>query len=620
MTNRNPILAVPVFLGLFALRLLSASPVDAAAAGSDTAVLRGRVTDAATGRPTACTVTITDSAGSIVTENEAFKGGFRCNGAFEKRLPAGRTRIRVTRGFESRVVEKEILLQPGSVTNINFKLEQPINLRARGWYAGDSHAHMIHGERTLPVDFGFVALTARAEDLHYLSLTHAWQMSDPTPERLDAELARHSTPTCVLTWNIESPKNYYKGDAGRCLGHCWSVGMRGRTAEGLDVIPLLLRASAADYESSKPTFANFETHQLIRAQGGAVFYSHPMRWWMGPWGGQGGYPKQDNMRVSNMAVELPLDTLLGPTYDGLDVLTSSGEPGANNNAFELWAMLLNHGYRVAATASSDACFDRPGGGVPGSARTYTHLDEPFSLSAVSRATAAGHTFVTTGPLLLADVDALPPGSAFLSDGKEHVLHIEAYASGKAPSGLRQVEILRNGKPFQTETFTPTRSSWQTNLVLRETESAWYCVRTSSDNAHHGRAISGAFFFDPAPHLPPPAAVCRIRVHIADASDGKPLDATLTEITAFASAAPRAGTQHAVTGGQGVLETPGTVRLRAEVPGYEPLTLSPVLDSPALMEMLTRLEDKDLLAWETFERIRALLANIELIFNMKRSVR
>jgi hypothetical protein len=39
-----------------------------------------------------------------------------------------------------------------------------------------------------------------------------------------------------------------------------------------------------------------------------------------------------------------------------------------------------------------------------------------------------------------------------------------------------------------------------------------------------------------------------------------------------------------------------------------------------MEMLTRLEDKDLLAWETFERIRALLANIELTFNMKRSVR
>ena len=27
------------------------------------------------------------------------------------------------------------------------------------------------------------------------------------------------------------------------------------------------------------------------------------------------------MRVSNMAVELPLDTLIGPTFDGLDVIT-----------------------------------------------------------------------------------------------------------------------------------------------------------------------------------------------------------------------------------------------------------------------------------------------------------
>jgi len=45
---------------------------------------------------------------------------------------------------------------------------------------------------------------------------------------------------------------------------------------------------------------------------------------------------------------------------------------------ELWALLLNHGYRLAATASSDACFDRPGGGVPGSARTYTYLPNGFS--------------------------------------------------------------------------------------------------------------------------------------------------------------------------------------------------------------------------------------------------
>jgi hypothetical protein len=164
---------------------------------------------------------------------------------------------------------------------VAFVLRRRVDLRKRGWYAGDSHVHMLHGERTVPVGFDFVALTARAEDLQYLSLAQSWIVEPATPEALEAELQPRSTRDCLLTWNLEAPKNYYKGDAGRCLGHCWSLGMRGRTAKGLDAIQLLLEASAWDYESSKPTYANFESHHLIHSQGGAVFYSHPARWWMG---------------------------------------------------------------------------------------------------------------------------------------------------------------------------------------------------------------------------------------------------------------------------------------------------------------------------------------------------
>jgi len=316
---RRPSLAVVLSAPL--VWLLGCAPLAAA----DTALLRGTVIDAATGAPVACTVSLTASDGQPVAESAAFKGGFRCAGAFEKRLPAGRTRLRVTRGFETRAEERELVLQPGVATNLTLALKRVVDLRARGWVAGDSHAHMIHGERAIQVDFAFVALSARAEDLCYFSLAHAWQLDDPAPERLDAALAPHAASECALAWNLEAPKNYFKGDAGRCLGHCWTLGLRGRTAEGADVIPLLLRASAFDYESDKPTFANFESHALIRAQGGAVFYTHPLRWWSGPWGGRGGYPKQEKMRVSNLAVELPLDTLLGPTYDGLDVFTSGGE-------------------------------------------------------------------------------------------------------------------------------------------------------------------------------------------------------------------------------------------------------------------------------------------------------
>ena len=73
---------------------------------------------------------------------------------------------------------------------------------------------------------------ARAEDLQDLSLAQAWTLPDPTPERLAGELAARSRPDCALTWNLEAPKNYYRGDAGRCLGHCWMLGTRGRLPGG----------------------------------------------------------------------------------------------------------------------------------------------------------------------------------------------------------------------------------------------------------------------------------------------------------------------------------------------------------------------------------------------------
>jgi hypothetical protein len=549
-------------------------------------------------------------------ENDSFRAGFRCAGQFTKRLPQGRTRIRITRGFETQFIDRELHLEAGKETEASFLLERTVDLRRLGWYAGDSHVHMLHGERTVPVTFDFVALTARAEDLQYLSLAQAWEIENPTPEALEVELRRRSAPDCLLTWNLEAPKNYYKGDAGRCLGHCWNLGMRGRTPVGSDVIQLLIDASAWDYESDKPTFANFESHSLIHAQGGAVFYTHPARWWTGSWGGKGGYPKVDRMRVSNTAVELPLDTVLGPTFDGVDVITGPGEFEANEKAFQLWAMLLNHGYRLAATGSSDACFDRPGGGAPGVPRTYTFVPGDFSMAKVTRETAAGRTFVTTGPLLLPTIDGEPPGSAFRTGKKKHRLNIEAWASGEGPEGLDRLEILRNGQPFSQCAFPHQTALIRTNLTLQETQPAWYCVRLWQGGARRKMAISGAFYFESGSYQPPPPVKPRVHAQILDAQSGAPLAGSLTEVTYYGTLG-RDGERHALRTGDGRLSVWGTVRLRAEAEGYKPLVLSPVLDNPRLIKTVTGLEDIDLLDWRTFERIRNEASEVELVFKMER---
>ncbi len=357
--------------------------------------------------------------------------------------------------------------------------------------------------------------------------------------------------------------------------------------------------------------------RCIHAQGGAVFYTHPARWWIGAWGGKGGYPQQEKMRVSNMAVELPLDVLAGPTFDGLDVITGSGEFGADQKSFQLWSLLLNHGYRLAATASSDSCFDRPGGAVPGTARLYTYIEGSFSFEAAARAAAAGRTFATTGPLVVVSIDGKPPGSSLAADGRSRSMRIEAWSSGAATEGLKRVEVLRNGEPFWKHALDGRQTAFQTTLPIQETKTAWYCVRVFGANEQRQRAISGALFFDEKPWSPPQPVPARIRVRAVEDGSDRALDAEFTEVS-YVGIQPRLGQKHRVSAAAGTLTIPATSRLRAECAGFEPVTLSPVFDNPALVDLITRLEDKDLVDWRTFERIHAMLDDVALTFVLKRS--
>jgi hypothetical protein len=276
---------------------------------------------------------------------------------------------------------------------------------------------------------------------------------------------------------------------------------------------------------------------------------------------------------------------------------------------------LNHGYRLAATASSDACFDRPGGAVPGSARTYTYLENGFSLSGVAGATAAGQTFATTGPLLLATVAGRPPGASFPAGSQPRTLEIQAWPSGSDTAGLHRVEVLRNGTWYREIVCDSAPAFCHTNLTLQETNDAWYCVRALGSDPQRQRAISGAFFFEKQPHRPPAPARARVRARLVDARTGQRLTGTLTEVT-YSGAIPRAGMKHRLKDGEGSWSVPGTVRLCAEATGYRPLTLSPFFDYPALVDTITKLEDKDLLDWKTFERIKALLGDVPLTFRLE----
>jgi hypothetical protein len=319
-----------------------------------------------------------------------------------------------------------------------------------------------------------------------------------------------------------------------------------------------------------------------------------------------------------MAVELPLDTLVGPTFDGLDLITGPGEFGANAMAFELWSMLLNHGYHLSGTASSDACFDREGGATPGVVRTYTFLPKGFSIKGVTKAAARGANFATSGPLLITSLDGRPPGSAFPVNGKPRQLKIEAWASGTDSKGLSRLELLKNGFAVQTHQFASNMPVFKTNLTLSGTESGWYCVRVFGSEPQRQRAISGAFFFDAKRHSTPLPVPSTVHVILRDASTGAPIKGSVTEVS-FDGTIAFPGKKHAINGDQ-FLTWPGTERLYAEAPGHKSQIKSPFLDNPALLDLITHLSSEDLLKWDTFERVRTLLSSVTLQFDLESDTR
>jgi hypothetical protein len=594
--------------------LILLSVVNQTGSKNDQAIIRGRVVDAETKQLIPCSVAIRISDGSLITEHLSFKDGFRSNGEFEKAVTPGEVAITVSRGFDYVAIERKLNVRVRDRVELTFELKRRTPLHKQGWYAGDNHVHMVHGERKIAVDFPYVALAARAEGLDYLSLTHWWNLPQATPELLAEACRQVSTPDFQLTWNLEMPKNYWRGDVSQCMGHGWTLGIRGRTLEGRDSIQELIEMSAWDYESEKLPTPNFESHRLIHWLGGIVSYSHPMRWGWGRWGGKGIYPVEERKLISNMAQELPFDTIAGPTYDTLDILMQPRERVANEQATKLWFLLLNHGYRIAATASSDTTFDNEGRGVPGKVRVYTRVAGEPKLDRIAEAMKAGRNFVTSGPLLSLEIGNHQIGDVVRLDKPvQPKAKIKAWASGAAGEYLTSVELLSNGEVVKTWPINDRSTEFATEFELTAAPNTWYIARGYGSNANQIGLTNPIYFVTRDNRVPQPTPA-QVTVSIIDQSTAQPLDGVCEEIQ-MVGRTVAIYSSHIFKDGKLTLNAPATARLQCRVPGYAPLMKSIFVDYPPLLEMALKMRSEQLLDWRTYEEIKRLLSSVQLEFRL-----
>jgi hypothetical protein len=414
---------------LFVLALIHSAQV------SRDAGLSVRILDAATGRPVPVRIRLQDSRGTrprvrgalavsesaVPVPKQAIAvmwgqqdraqgyavqpdGSFYVDGGFQELLPPGAYTLTLSKGFEYLQQTTTLDLPAGGSVSREYRLSRWIDMPARGWYSSDDHIHL----RRSPADNPAILRWIAAEDIH---VGHILEMGDFWAtfftQYAFGEAGRYTEDNRVLSPGQEEPRTPE-------IGHTISLGARE-----------FVRFQR-DYYSFDRLFDR--VHEL----GGVTGFAHQAMSFHGYRG-------------------MVLNTLRGKTdFLELAQFCVAGGP----LLLEHYYRFLDLGYKLTALAGSDFpwCgkgpdfgFTEPQYAQIGNARFYAYTGAPFSFDRWFAALKAGHTFVTTGPLVFLTVNGHIPGDTVdVARGSRLEIRAEAYGTaGQVP--LRSLEIVGHGK-------------------------------------------------------------------------------------------------------------------------------------------------------------------------------
>lgn len=330
-------------------------------------------------------------------------GSFYVSGSFDLPMPAGKFTITISKGYEY-VAESELLtLEVGDHVTRRYDLDRWVDMPDRGWYSADEHIHIRRSPRDNPLILDWIA----AEDIHIgvlLQMGDFW--TTHFAQYAWGRAGRYQNGNHVLLSGQEEPRT-------SVLGHTISFGAE-QFVRFRD-----------DYYSYDRVFDR--VHEL----GGVTGYAHQGMSFHGYRG-------------------MTLDVLAGK-LDFLELLQFCVREGPL--AVAHYYRFLDLGYKLTALAGSDFPWcgrgRRPGeeevGSRIGDARFYTYVGDPFSYEAWMAAVKAGHTFVTSGPMLELKVNGLDPGSSLELEAGATV-RISATSYGHASQvPLQRLQIIGHGK-------------------------------------------------------------------------------------------------------------------------------------------------------------------------------
>lgn len=386
-----------------------------------------------------------------------FKDHFVSPGEVTLTLRRGVYTFEVERGLEYLWQKGYFEIRDNADDEKVIELRRFINMADLGWYSGDLHVHR-------PVKD--IELLMQADDLQVAPVITWWNKKN--------EWAEQAIPDNLLV-NHDKLRYYHvmAGEDERGGGALLYFGLKK---------PLEISTAQREYPCSA------EYLQKATDIGNVWVDIEKPFWWDVPLWLSTGQCHSIGIANNHMCrSQMYPDEAWGRPRDKLKYRDKLG------NAYysqDIYYHILNCGLKIPPSAGSAS------GVLPnpvGYNRVYVHVDGEFTWDKWWEGLRQGHSFVTNGPLIMAEVQGKLPGHVFsVSEGEE--ITLQPYLTLKTRDKIRYLEVIKNGKVLHTVRLEEYAKAQGRLPELTFTESGWFLIRAIAENDTTFRFASTAPYF------------------------------------------------------------------------------------------------------------------------------
>ena len=369
---------------------------------------------------------------------------FYVDGQFRVELKPGTYQLSLSKGHEYLSQHHQILINSNKDLTLSYKLQRWINMPERNWYSGDDHIHIRRSPRDNPSILNWVT----AEDIHIGVLL---QMGDYWNAYYFAQYGWgkrgvYTLNQRMLTSGQEDPRTHE-------IGHVIALG-------------------ADDFVRFTDNYYLYDhVFDHVHELHGLTGYAHQGMSYHGYRG-------------------MTLD-ILGKKVDFLEILQFCVPGGPLLTDY--YYLFLDLGFKLTSSAGSDFPWcgkdQRYGENNPpwnsqiGNARFYTYINGDFSFENWKDNFRAGHTFVSSGPVIDLKINGKIPGDSInIHKGEEIIITAQAFGNPEQIP-LHNLEIIGHSKIIDSVSsrfYDQSVSHLSLEKKLKINHGIWIAARCKAD--------------------------------------------------------------------------------------------------------------------------------------------